>query len=235
MRHPSPQPTPCVSPPLPRRRRKDARPAELASAALDLFIDKGFAATRLDDVAAHAGVAKGTLYLYFASKEALFEAAIREHLLPEVERAETLVAQHRGDAFALLEQLLLGWWEAIGSTRLSGISKLMMAEAGNFPAVAAFYHQQVIGRLRGMLARVLEYGMTRGEFRPLEIESCINVIIAPPLLLNIWKHSLACCAAMPQAEETIRTQLALLREGLPTRTYNSAVNPDHSCPGDSPA
>lgn len=92
----------------PRQRRKEARPAEVSAAALELFVEKGFAATRLDDIAARAGVSKGTLYLYFDNKEALFEAVIREGVLPLVDRDEAMVASHHGSAFELLRQILSG-------------------------------------------------------------------------------------------------------------------------------
>src|SRR2546430_11962234 len=82
--------------PQPRwRRRKDDRPAEILSAALDCFAERGFAATRLDDIAARAGVSKGTLYLYFPGKEELFKALVREELLPNVERLEAAAAGPR--------------------------------------------------------------------------------------------------------------------------------------------
>ncbi len=92
----------------PRRRRKDARPSELTAAALDLFVEKGFAATRLDDVAARAGVSKGTLYLYFDSKEALFKAVIEEGIVPALAAAEQQLAGFQGPSADLLQALLNG-------------------------------------------------------------------------------------------------------------------------------
>src|SRR5512145_278407 len=91
---------------VPRRRRKDARPAELTAAALDLFVEKGFAATRLDDVAARAGVSKGTLYLYFDSKEALFKAVVEDGIVPLFAAAEQQIADYQGGSADLLRHLL---------------------------------------------------------------------------------------------------------------------------------
>mgnify|MGYP000452777623 CR=1 FL=1 len=88
--------------PSPRRRRKDARPSELTAAALDLFVEKGFAATRLEDVAARAGVSKGTLYLYYENKEALFKAVIQEGIVPVIAEGEAIAAKHVGCSFELL-------------------------------------------------------------------------------------------------------------------------------------
>ena len=86
---------------LPRKRRKEARPSELAAAALTLFVEKGFAATRLEDVAKVAGVSKGTLYLYFDSKEALFKSVIQEGVIPVLIEGESIAARHSGSAFSL--------------------------------------------------------------------------------------------------------------------------------------
>jgi AcrR family transcriptional regulator len=115
-----------------RQRRKEARPAELIAAALDLFVERGFAATRLDEVAARAGVSKGTLYLYFASKEELFKAVIQQGILPVLDHGEEMLTKHQGDARSLLESMLITWWGMVGATHLAGITKLMISEAGNF-------------------------------------------------------------------------------------------------------
>ncbi len=108
-------------------RRKEARPAELTAAALELFVERGYSATRLDDVAARAGVSKGTLYLYFSSKEELFKAVVREGLLPVIERGERLSEEHTGSAGDLIRRLIRNWWESVGRTPLAGIAKLMIS------------------------------------------------------------------------------------------------------------
>ena len=97
-------------------RRKDARPQELLAAALDLFVERGFAATRLDDVAAQAGVSKGTLYLYFANKEELFKAVVRENMLPALGEGEEAIEKCDGNSADLFRDIMLGWWERIGAT-----------------------------------------------------------------------------------------------------------------------
>src|SRR5262245_8349076 len=114
------------------KRRKEARPAEILAAALDCFAEKGFAATRMDDVAARAGVTKGTLYLYFESKEELFKALVRSQLLPNLERLEA-AASMPGSATALLEGLLAIWAGHVYPSAVSVIPKLIISEAGNFP------------------------------------------------------------------------------------------------------
>jgi len=178
-------------------RRKDARPQELLAAALDLFVERGYAATRLDDVAARAGVSKGTLYLYFENKEDLFKAVVREHLVPVLDQAEHSLDAYQGHSAMLLREFILGWWERIGDTKLSGITKLMMAESGNFPEVAKFYHDEVISRSKKLIVRMLDRGIARGEFRPIDRTHATSVIVAPILMLMMWKHSFSACQAEP--------------------------------------
>jgi AcrR family transcriptional regulator len=203
-----------VSAPV-RKRRKEARPSELTAAALALFVEKGFATTRLEDVAASAGVSKGTLYLYFDSKEALFKAVIQEGIVPVVEENEAIAARHEGSAFALLERLLDNWGKKVGETAYAGIPKLMVAEARNFPEVAQFYYENVIRRGRALIGAALERGMRSGEFRRMDVETTIDVLIAPILMLAIWRFSMACCQSNPI--DPVRYQaihLDLLRQGL---------------------
>jgi len=126
------------------RRRREARPGELIAAALDLFVEKGYAATRLDEVVARAGVSKGTLYLYFSSKEELFKAVVQEGLLPILAEGERFVATFQGSSADLMCEIVLGWWELIGTKPIGGIPKLIMAEARNFPEIARFYYDEVI-------------------------------------------------------------------------------------------
>jgi AcrR family transcriptional regulator len=176
-------------------RRKDARPQELLAAALALFVERGFASTRLEDVARRAGVSKGTLYLYFANKEELFKAVVRETIVPVIGDAEDIVASFEGHSADLLRDILGGWWERIGATPASGIVKLIIAEAGNFPDLARFYQEEVIVRGSRMIASVLARGVARGEFRPLDVDVTTQVLIAPILMLMTWKHSIGPCGA----------------------------------------
>ena len=180
--------------PQPRwARRKDARPEEIIAAALELFVERGFAATRLDDVAAHAGVSKGTLYLYFESKEDLFKAVVRGNIVPLLLHGEQLLENFAGSSADLVRQLVLGWWELTGSTKIAGIPKLVIAEAGNFPDLAKFYYDEVILRAHSMFRRVLQRGADAGEFREVDIDHLVHVTLAPLVMLAVWRHSFACC------------------------------------------
>jgi AcrR family transcriptional regulator len=178
-----------------RHRRKEARPAELTAAALEVFVEKGYAATRLDDVAARAGVSKGTLYLYFAGKEDLFKAVVREGLLPALAEGEALVAGFKGHSADLLREVIIGMWQLIGTQRIGGIPKLIFAEARNFPEIAAFYDQEVIARGRALIGSVIARGVKRREFRPVDIDTTTLLVMSPVLMRMIWQHSIDCCAA----------------------------------------
>jgi AcrR family transcriptional regulator len=174
-------------------RRKDARPGELAAAALDLFIEKGFSATRLDDVAKRAGVSKGTLYLYFDSKEELFKTVIQEGILSRIAEYEVFMRAYEGSSPDLLRDLVNTWWSQIGATKLGGITKLMMSESGNFPELAKFYHDEVITRGMGLFVYVIERGVARGEFRPIPLDYVPRICAAPVVMLMLWRHSFDLC------------------------------------------
>jgi AcrR family transcriptional regulator len=175
------------------RRRKEARPSELTAAALSLFVEKGFAATRLDDIAARAGVAKGTVYLYFDSKEELFEAVVREGIVPILAQGEALFGQHQGDSASLLRAILHGWWSQVGETSLCGIPKIILSEARNFPDMAQYYNENVIQRGRKLLGGVIERGVSRGEFRGVDVAATIDSLMSPLLFQAIWRSSMALC------------------------------------------
>lgn len=171
-------------------RRKDARPAEIIAAALDLFVEKGYAAARLEDVATRAGVSKGTLYLYFQSKEALFQAVVRETIVPLLSEGSQAIARHSGSRAQLLRELFADWWTRFGSTKLAGISKLVMAEAGNFPELGRFFQREVVAPSLELYRQVLNAGIASGEFRPVDIDYAVRVMQAPLVMLSIWHQSI---------------------------------------------
>jgi AcrR family transcriptional regulator len=179
-------------------RRKDARPQELLAAALAQFVERGYAATRLEDVARHAGVSKGTLYLYFANKEELFKAVVRDNIVVTIGEAEQDAAAFDGPSGELLGTLLMRWWTEIWATPLGGITKLMLAEGNNFPELAQFYNDEVVARGSRLITQVLTRGIERGEFRPVDPVVMTQVLIAPVLMLMMWTHSYMPTCDMPQ-------------------------------------
>lgn len=180
--------------PRPRwHRRKDARPAELLAAALEVFAERGFAAARLEDVARRAGVTKGTIYLYFKNKDALFKAVVRETIVPNIARAEREVAAFSGGARAVLREFLMGWWRVIGESNLSAVPKMVISEATHFPSLARFYYDEVVSRGHRLIAKVLQRGMAAGEFREVDVPSAVRLALAPLVIAVIHKHSLYSC------------------------------------------
>jgi TetR/AcrR family transcriptional regulator len=203
-----------------RERRKEARPGELLDAALALFVEKGFAATKAEEVAARAGVSKGTLFLYFESKEDLFKEVIRKnitHLFPTWNEAFT---QFTGSSADMLRYAMTTWWENIGSTPASGIPKLVMSEAQNFPEIAAFYHEEVILPGHALIRKILARGIDKGEFRPLDLDHAVHTIVAPMIFLMMWKNSMGSCASNAQfldPERFIQLQVDVLLHGIQTK------------------
>ena len=200
-----------------RKRRKEARPGELLNAALDLFVEKGFSATRAEEVATRAGVSKGTLFLYFQSKEDLFKAVVRENIVNHFPAWEDEFNKFEGSSADMLRYAMNFLWERIGKTRASGITKLVMSEAQNFPEIADFYQSEVIKRGHAMIRRILERGVHSGEFRPLDVDQAVQIVIAPMIFLMMWKHSMGVCAAsanLINAEAFIHMQLNTLLHGI---------------------
>ena len=211
--------------PARRGRRKEARPGELLDAALDLFVEKGFAATRSEEVAARAGVSKGTLFLYFPSKEELFKAVVRENISGRFAEWNEEFEAFEGSTAEMIRYCMRMWWERIGATRASGITKLIIGEARNFPDIAAFYHQEVMAPGTKLVRRILERGLARGEFRPMDIEYTVFSIVAPMVYLTMMKHSVgACIPAEFQVDpgRFVETQVDNLLQGLCVRPAEKA-------------
>jgi TetR/AcrR family transcriptional regulator len=209
--------SPDLHPAPKRERRKEARPGELLESALDLFVDKGFAATRVEEVALRAGVSKGTLFLYFPTKEELFKAVVRENLVKHQTEGAEEIARFEGPSGELLELLMLEWWRRYGATKASGISKLIMSEANNFPDLARFFQEEVIAPGHAMVRAVLQRGIDRQEFRAMNMNLTVHSVISPLLFVIMWKHSMGpCCPQSEQIEpEAFITQHArLLVRGL---------------------
>ena len=200
----------------PRQRRKEARPQELLDAALDLFVEKGFAATRSEEVAQRAGVSKGTLYLYYPSKEELLKEVIRHNMVTEIAEGLEIVENFTGPSAELLTLVYTLWWERIGETRASGIMKLMMSEVRNFPEIAQFYVEEVIQPSERLLSQMLQRGIDRGEFRPINVTEVVHALVAPMLYLVMHKHSIGACGVGHRidARTFIAAQLDLVLHGL---------------------
>ncbi|RYY95806.1 MAG: TetR/AcrR family transcriptional regulator [Comamonadaceae bacterium] len=209
-----------------RERRKEARPGELLDAALDLFVEKGFAATRSEEVAARAGVSKGTLFLYFPSKEELFKAVVRENISGRFAEWNEEFEAFDGSTADMVRYCIRVWWDRLGATRASGITKLIISEARNFPDITAFYQQEVIRPAHELLRRILQRGVARGEFRALDIDYAVFSISAPMIFLIMMKHSLGACAPQDyplDPERYMATQVEILLQGMCVRNGEAAA------------
>jgi AcrR family transcriptional regulator len=183
--------TPASTDSPPRwERRKEHRPAELLDAALDCFVDRGYAATRLEDVATRAGVSKGTLYLYYNGKVDLFKAVVRSNALPLIEAFRQEIQHSTAGSAKLLESFFHGWWRQVGETRLAGIAKLIVGEAGNFPEVTRFFLEEVTVPTWRLLGSILERGIAAGEFRAIDVEAATVLWMSPLILKAIWMRSI---------------------------------------------
>ena len=231
------RPAPSCQPPSElvsrHARRKEARPGELLDAALDLFVEKGFAATKAEEVARRAGVSKGTLFLYFSSKEELFKAVVRKNIAGRFAEWNAEFDTFEGSTPDLLRYAMTMWWLRLGSTKASGITKLMLSEAHNFPELAAFYQHEVIQPAHVLIRRILQRGVDRGEFAPLNLKYGVYSVLAPMLFLQLMMHSKNACiepsdASAVEPEEYIAAQLQTILAGLCIRP--PAPNPSKKIP-----
>jgi AcrR family transcriptional regulator len=178
-------------------RRKEARPAEILEAALTVFAEKGFAAARMDDIARRAGVTKGTIYLYFPSKEDLFKSLVRESIGERIAEIAASVRSFEGPTADLIRLMLRGMGGFLLTSDRVVLPKIIIAEAGNFPELARFYREDVIDQGLGLATRIIERGIARGEFRRLPPEHLARIFVAPILLMAIWRTTFARFDAAP--------------------------------------
>ena len=174
-----------------RVRRPEDRASEIARAALDLFVTRGFAATKLEDVAKAASVSKGLPYLYFKNKDELFKAVITEAISEPIAAASEIIDRFEGTSEELLRVLVAGF-RSFEEIPAGGVVKLILAEAGNFPEVARFYCTHFDVRGRDLFIRTLRRGVESGEFGPLaDLEATAIIILQPLAMFSVWKRSLA--------------------------------------------
>ena len=207
------------------RRRAADRPREILDAALTVFVAKGFAATRLDDVAAAAGISKGLLYRYFDTKAELFKEVIRQTLVTTIRDVGDR-ARASGTAVAALDIFLEQMVAIANDPRRSAIPKLVISESGSFPELAIFYLAEVIGPALTQLTTLVRRGMESGEFRQVDPDLAAKGIVAPLILAVIWRHTFARHATSSlDPDALIRQHRDILLHGLaapPRRKRRSA-------------
>jgi AcrR family transcriptional regulator len=192
-----------------RAERAAERRGAIIEAAMDEFIARGFAATRLDDVAKRAGVAKGTIYLHFKDKESMFEELIRTAIVPMITRLWGTPPQPGASVRDLVEGFAKTFIEEVATTRRGDLVRLIVAEGPRFPAVADFYYREVVSRGLGGMRALIELGIARGEIKQKNLARFPQIMVAPALIAVIWQ-SLFSRHAPLDALEMFRVHLDLI-------------------------
>jgi AcrR family transcriptional regulator len=196
-------------------RRKQARPTEILDAALKVFAQKGFAAARMDDIAKAAGVTKGTIYLYFESKEAVFKSLVREAVGTTIANVAADVQTYEGSARFLLRMVLTRVTQLLVDGEKFVLPKIVIGESSNFPWLAEFYRFEIIEKGMQLLMSLIERGIEQGEFRRLPAHHVARLCVAPVLLSAIWRVTFAHLDAEPyDYKGLVETHLDVLFRGL---------------------
>jgi AcrR family transcriptional regulator len=190
------------------KRRKESRPKEVIDAALTLFGEFGFAQTRLDDVAARAGISKGTIYLYFSSKQDLFEAVIHERAVPWLDGISQLSVDDNDTTEKVLGDFLRWGWDQFLASKLYLIAKIVLAESNNFPHLAQVYLREVMGPAHQHLVKVLERGQRRGEVSGVISGERVKVLLSPLSWLSLWRQPLL-AHSQPPMDESLYVEEAI--------------------------
>jgi AcrR family transcriptional regulator len=219
--------SPERAPTVRRERRKQARPGELIQAALDLFVEKGFSATRSEEVAARAGVSKGTLFLYFQTKEDLFREVIRTRLADHFLAWEHEFEAFQGSTEDMLRTGLQTWWDRIGNTPAGGLTKLVLSESHHFPEIASYYQSSVVQPGRALLGRILTRGIERGEFRAVDVPQAVMSLVSAMVFVMTWRHTIVSCSG-PHATDF--DPLSFLMSHVDLMVHGLQAHPTRSAP-----
>jgi AcrR family transcriptional regulator len=168
------------------RRRKEDRPQEITEAAFAAFAEKGYAATKVEEVARRAGVSKGLLYLYFKTKEELFKAVVRSVVMPRVDALEAELDRSELTAEAFIRGPVLEFMKRVPGSPVSVVIRLMIAEAPKHPDLVEFYWENVASRGLGALQRIVDRGVADGEFRHSAVNDLPQLLLAPVMMSVVW-------------------------------------------------
>jgi AcrR family transcriptional regulator len=171
------------------RRRKAERPDEIVAAALEVFVEKGFAAARLEEIAARAGVSKGAVYLYFETKEALFRAVVARAIAPNVSMLKAMVAAHPGPFAELVRGATMLVAGIADTAPLGGVLKMVVGEARNFPELARVWHDELVSHAMGAMSQAIATAQQRGEVKAGDPRIYAVQMIAPLLVSVLWRET----------------------------------------------
>lgn len=197
-----------------RQRRKEDRPGEILQAAINELREQGFAGTKIESIAARAGVAKGTVYLYYSTKEEIFEAIVRARISPVFGQMVDLVAKWPGNTADLLIYVIEKFYaEMVENDERRMILKTLIAEGDRFGELASFYHREVLVGARKMMQVIVKRGIESGEFRQTAVVDEPHVIAAPAILAAIWKMTFESYEKL-QMDRYIQAHIDLVLQGL---------------------
>jgi len=200
------------------QRRKEARAPEILEAALACFAQKGFAGTRMDEIARKCGITKGTIYLYFDSKESVFKALARASIGEQLAAVKTMVENFPGSSAQLLRLVLSTMGGFVRTSDRVILPKMLLAESGNFPELAKFWREEIIEQGIALLGGIVARGTARGEFRAIAPEHAARLCVAPILVIAIWRTTFEQFDAQPYDHEgLIQAHLQVLLQGLEAR------------------
>src|SRR5438477_3615946 len=168
-------------------RRKEERAPQILEAALACFSEKGFAASRMEDIARRAGISKGTIYLYFESKEAVFKALAQRVVGSRIADIAALVQAFEGPTPDLLRLVLGKVGSIVSSGDVAVLPRMVLAEAGNFPELAQTWRREVVDRGLALWEAIIRRGQARGEFNALEPAHAARLCIAPLIIVALWR------------------------------------------------
>jgi AcrR family transcriptional regulator len=168
-------------------RRKEERAPEILDAALACFSEKGFAATRMEDIARRAGISKGTIYLYFESKEAVFKALAQRVVGSRMGEIAVLLQDFQGSTPDLLRLVLTKVGSIVSAGDVAVLPRMVLAEAGNFPELAQHWRREVVDRSLALWETIIRRGQARGEFRDIEPAHAARLCIAPMIIVALWR------------------------------------------------
>ena len=197
------------------RRRKDARPADIVAAALQVFAEKGFAGARIEEIARRAGVSKGTVYLYFETKSDLFRAVVHDAIIPNIDEIEAMVLGLDLPFPDILRMLLPRFAELVGNRPIGAVVKMVVGESRNFPELARVWHDEVIAKGVGLISALIERAQAKGEIRPGDPRAHAFSIMGPMLMGLLWRETFTPVgAASIDLEAVARQHAETVLEGL---------------------
>jgi AcrR family transcriptional regulator len=194
------------------KRRAHARPDEILDAALEAFVERGFDAARMEDVASRAGLSKAGVYLYFKSKDALLKALITREVAPIAAHAEALARAGVEDPEATLRMIARFAVARLLDPRVFAVPRLIVSISNRFPDIAAFYRAEVVDRARGAITTIIRAGIARGVFRDIDPDVAMRLFAGPFMFEALWRHVLAGEPGIADPDAILDTILSMLRK-----------------------